>query len=257
MSGSRVVIVGATSGIGLAVAEILAAEGCTLGLAGRHTASLAPLCGRYADSVVAAEIDVTSPDAPARLCRLADRLGGMDVYIHVSGVGFSNPGLLDEPDEATVDVNVAGFTRMVSAAYRYFVQNGDGGQIAAITSVAATRGIASMAGYSASKSYQQSYLEALAQMARNTGRSIRISDIRPGWVRTPLVDDSRRHPMMMELPRAARLIVRSLRRDGVSVVDWRWRVLTWLWRLVPRWVWVRLNVSAFTGGSSGSGVQKL
>ena len=161
----------------------------------------------------------------------------MDVYFHVAGVGYANPEFEAAPDAATVEVNVAGFTRMIDAAFRYFTGAG-GGHIAA------------------SKSYQRIYLEAVAQLAHARSLKITFSDIRPGWVSTPLVGEGAPHPMMMPVDYAARRIVSAMGRPGAHVVDWRWRCLVGLWRLVPRWLWVRMNPAAFGGGGSKNMCEK-
>ena len=178
-AGRKIVVVGATSGIGLAVAEKLAAAGNTLGLAGRNLATAKTLAERYPERVFLELIDISSEYAPESLSRLIGQMGGMDVYFHVAGVGYSNPELEAAPDGATVEVNVAGFTRMIDAAFRYFTASG-GGHIAAITSVAGTKGVGPMAAYCASKSYQRIYLEAVSQLARARRLKISVSDIRPG-----------------------------------------------------------------------------
>lgn len=254
VAGRKIVIVGATSGIGLAVAEKLAAAGNTLGLAGRNLATAKTLANRYPERVFLERIDISSEGALESLSRLIGQMGGMDVYFHVAGVGYSNPELEDAPDGATVEVNVAGFTRMIDAAFRYFTASG--GHIAAITSVAGTKGIGPMAAYCASKSYQRIYLEAAAQLARARRLKITVSDIRPGWVSTPLVGEGAPHPMMMPVDYAARRIASAMWRPGAHVVDWRWRCLVGLWRLVPRWLWVRMNPSAFGGGGSKNMCEK-
>lgn len=253
--GRKIIIVGATSGIGLAVAEKLAAAGEILGLAGRNLAGAKALAERYPGRVFLKRIDVASEDAPESLSRLIGQMGGMDVYFHVAGVGYSNPELEAAPDGATVEVNVAGFTRMIDAAFRYFTGAGSG-HIAAITSVAGTKGIGPMAAYCASKSYQRIYLEAVAQLARARKLKITVSDIRPGWVSTPLVGEGSPHPMIMPVDYAARRIASAMGRPGAHVVDWRWRCLVALWRLVPRWLWMRMNLSAFGGDGSKNTCEK-
>lgn len=254
-AGHKIVIVGATSGIGLAVAEKLAAAGNTLGLAGRNLATVKTLAERYPERVFLERIDISSEDAPESLSHLIGQMGGMDVYFHVAGVGYSNPELEAAPDGATVEVNVAGFTRMIDAAFRYFTASG-GGHIAAITSVAGTKGIGPMAAYCASKSYQRIYLEAVAQLAHARNLNVTVSDMRPGWVSTPLVGEGAPHPMMMPVDYGARRIAAAMWRPGVHIVDWRWRCLVGLWRLVPRWLWVRMNPAAFGGGGSKNMCEK-
>ena len=73
---------------------------------------------------------------------------------------------------------------------------------------------------------------------------IHFTDIRPGFVRTDLLADGRRYPMLMSAPYAARRIVRAIeRRERVAIIDWRYAILVFFWRLIPRFIWERLPIS--------------
>lgn len=235
----RVVIVGASSGIGLALTQAYLAEGWTVGVASRRLQPFASM------AVEAQSIDITSAEAPTLLYRLIDRLGGMDLYLHVAGIGYDNPQLSPEEDARMARTNCEGFSRMVLAAYNWFAANSpDGGHIAAVTSVAGTMGIGAMAAYSASKAYGSTYLTALEQLARINGQRITFTDIRPGWCRTPLLHSPKRYPLEMMPESVARAAMRAIaRRERVAIIDRRWRLLVGLWRCLPRALWVRLPLA--------------
>ena len=147
----KVVIVGATSGIGLNVAERLAADGMLVGIAGRKVEVMKELQKKYPGRVFYSRIDVTDEKASEHLRHLIRRMGGMDVYFHIAGIGYGNDELEVDKEVATMQTNVVGFTRMVDTAFRYFRDERAGfGQIAAITSVAGTNGLGHLAAYSAS-----------------------------------------------------------------------------------------------------------
>lgn len=240
----KIVIVGATSGIGLALVEAFAARGWLVGAAGRRIDPLRAVEAELPGKVITRRIDINAEQAVKDLEALIDQMGGMDVYFHVAGVGIDNPGMDPELDCRTAQTNVVGFTRMIDAAYRWFFNhNQRRGRIAAITSVAGTQGVGTMAAYSASKAYQQYYLRAIEQLARVERARIRTTDIRPGWIRTALLAEGGKFPMLMTREYAVRRIVRAVERGRrVAVVDWRWGILVGLWRLIPRWLWVRLPV---------------
>lgn len=240
----KIVIMGGTSGIGLNVAERLAADGLMVGVAGRKVEVMKDLAARYPQNVVWEVVDVNSPKAVEGLHTLIQKLGGMDVYFHVAGIGYDNDSLLPDLEMATMQTNVVGFTRMVGEAYRYFRDVCKGyGQIAAITSVAGTNGIGRLAAYSASKKFQQTYLRALNQLSTIEKLHIKFTDIRPGWIRTPLLDVDHNYPLCMTLPYAVPRVISAIkRRKRVAVVDWRWNIVVGLWRLIPNWLWVRLPV---------------
>ncbi len=238
---------GATSGIGLRVAEIFAKAGWLVGAAGRKEKVMRKLQSDFPDRIRYAQIDINATDAPSRLRDLIARLGGMDIYFHISGIGYENEALVTDHDTATAQTNVVGFTRMIDTAFRHFRSHGKRGRIAAVTSVAGTKGIGQLASYSASKKYQQTYLTALDQLARMQGLDISFTDIRPGWIRTPLLNPDRIYPMTMTLDHAVAGIIRAvIARKRVCVVDWRWDIAVRLWSLIPDCIWERIPLQVST-----------
>lgn len=240
----NILILGASSGIGLEVARLFLAQGHHLGLAARRMEALLDLQRQYPQQVQVARIDVNDDEAPTQLHALIEQLGGMDLYLHSSGVGFTNPKLEPHKELDIAATNCSGFTRLMTAAYRYFEARGRGGHVAAITSVAGTKGMAASPAYSASKRYQWLYLQALAQLSRSRGHGIAVTDIRPGFVATDFIA-SHRYPGVMSVQHVARHIVEGLhRRRRVLTIDWRYRCLVALWRCVPGWLWERLPIGA-------------
>lgn len=239
----KAIIIGASSGLGYEVAKILINDGWRIGIAARRFDLLQALQSSAPGMVEAEAIDVTSADAASGLRRLADRVGGMDLFFMSSGIGKQN-GELDETIEtATVATNALGFVRMVGEAFRYMAANG-GGQIAAITSVAGTKGLGAAPSYSATKAFQNTYMQSLEQLAGIRHLDISFTDIRPGFVATALLGDSPRYPMLMRPEAVARMAVRAVyRRRHRVVIDWRWAVVTALWRLIPDWLWRRMRVA--------------
>ena len=238
----KIVIVGASSGMGMEVAKLLLAEGHTLGVAARREDRLQTLKQLAPDRVEVATIDVTADDAPDRLRELIDRLGGMDLYFHASGIGKQNRTLEPDIELNTVNTNGMGFTRMIGEAYRYFAERGEG-HIAAITSIAGTKGLGPAPSYSATKAMQNTYLQALEQQANARGLNIRFTDIRPGFVDTDLLKGDYHYPMMLKPEKVARQIVRTIHsKRHIQVIDWRYALMTALWRRIPRPLWRHLKL---------------
>jgi len=238
----RAVIIGASSGIGQEVAKLLLAEGYHLGIAARRENRLLELKQQAPDRVVVQTIDVTADDAPERLRGLIDHLGGMDLFFYASGVGKQNRTLTPDIELNTVNTNGMGFTRMIGEAYRYFAERGEG-HIAAISSIAGVKGLGPAPSYSATKAMQNVYLQALEQQANARGLKIRFTDIRPGFVDTDLLNGDFHYPMMLKPDKVAREIVKAIKnKRHIKVIDWRYAVLTALWRRVPRCLWRRLKL---------------
>lgn len=235
----RAVVMGATSGIGMEVALLLAKRGWIVGIAGRREERLNNIMSSTDGIVCCKQIDITKDNAPQMLGELIEELGGMDLYFHSSGIGWQNVALDVEKEMKTVETNGVGFTRMVTAAFNYFAAN-DGGQIACITSIARTAGLGAAPSYSATKRFQSHYIECLSQLSRMRKLNIRITDIRPGFVATDLLSGSR-YPLQLKASNVAKSIVKAvLKRKEIVTIDWRYRILVFFWRLIPRCVWVRL-----------------
>ena len=233
----RAIVIGASSGIGREVAQLLMKDGWTVGVAARREEPL-----RELDAAAWQQIDVTQDDAAARLRQLIAALGGMDLFFYASGIGKQNRELREDIELATMQTNALGFTRMVGEAYRYFAEQGSG-HIAAITSIAGTKGLGPAPSYSATKAMQNVYLQALEQQAHARGLNIRFTDIRPGFVDTALLNGDFHYPMMLKPEAVAKNIVRTIRnRRHIRVIDWKYRLLTAVWRRIPRCVWRRMKL---------------
>lgn len=237
---------GATSGIGRRVAEILISKGWTLAVCGRNRVALDEVKSIAPERVCVFAIDVTAPEADTQLQGIIGEMEAdgtpIDLYFHISGVGSQNKTLAADIEERTVMTNAMGWTRLVGVAYRHFAARGKG-HIAAVSSIAGTRGMGAAPSYSATKAFQNAYLEALAQQTSMRRLDVCITDIRPGFVRTPLLGEAPTYPMLMEVEPVARAIVRAVeKRKAVTVIDWRWRIVTAFWKLIPHRVWRRMRV---------------
>ena len=238
----KAIIVGASSGIGMEVAKLLLSDGWQLGVAARREDLLQALKAEAPERIEIMTIDVTMPDAGEKLQALIGQLGGMDLYFHASGIGKQNRSLEPDIELGTMETNAVGFTRMIGSAYRYFARQGRG-HIAAITSIAGTKGLGPAPAYSASKALQATYLQALEQQAHQSGLDIRFTDIRPGFVDTALLSGTFKYPMLMKPKAVARDIVKAINsRRHIKVIDARYRVMTFFWRLIPNWIWRRMKL---------------
>lgn len=233
----RAIVIGASSGIGREVALQLMRQGWTLGVAARR-ADLLESIGAAATE----QIDVTQEDAAMKLRSLIEKMGGMDLFFYASGIGKQNRDLHEDIELATMQTNALGFTRMIGEAYRYFAERGEG-HIAAITSIAGTKGLGPAPAYSATKAMQNTYLQALEQLANARGLRIRFTDIRPGFVDTALLNGDFHYPMMLKPEKVAREIICAINaKKHIRVIDWRYRLLTACWRMIPNCIWRRIKL---------------
>lgn len=241
----KIVIIGASSGIGMRVASDFARMGWRVGVSARREEPLRTLHEQYPSQIAYHTIDVRAVDAVERFNHLIELIDGMDVLLFASGVGFADPDLEQGKLINMLETNVVGFARIVAEAYKYFRRtDASPGHIAAITSVAGVRGIGVAAGYSSSKKFQQTFLNALEQLSFRQHVDVKFTDIRPGFVRTALLDPAKSYPMIMSVDYAAPLIEEAiLRGRRVACIDWRWGLVTGLMRMLPRCLWNRLPLS--------------
>ena len=250
----KAIVMGATSGIGMEVAMLLAAQGWKVGIAGRRIDRLVSVKQSQEEILCYKQIDVTSSDAPDRLRDLIDELGGMDLYFHSSGIGWQNNSLEIDKELKTVETNGMGFVRMVDTAFNWFAarntlstsENSNGAstpRIACITSIAGTKGLGAAPAYSSTKRFQSHYLECLSQQARMRQLNISVTEIRPGFVKTDLIAGSN-YPLQLDARDVAKSIVKAIVKGrGVKIVDWRYAILVFFWRLIPQCLWTRMSIA--------------
>lgn len=230
----KVIIVGATSGIGRELARVFVAKGYQVGVAGRRSELLAEIKEENPKQYFTKQIDVSDTEAlPLLLNSLARDLGGMDILINCAGVGKKNEELDFAIDKMIVETNVVGFTAVIDWAYNYLI-NKRGGQIVNISSVSGIRGhrFGSFS-YSASKSYQMRYLEGLRHKLVKAKIPIYVTDIRPGFVDTDMIPKNR-YFWVISADKAARLIFKSItRKRNVAYITKRWIIIVAIIKIFP------------------------
>ena len=241
----KAIVMGATSGIGLEVAKILNGQGYELGIAGRREENLKAIKESLSNVKAYMPIDITAADAPEKLESLIEQLGGVDLYFHSSGIGYQNKELDPSIELKTIETNCSGLTRVINTVFQYFCQENRKGQIAVITSIARTKGIGLAPSYSATKRFQSTYVQALAQLATTQKADISFTEIRPGFVDTALL--KHKYPMLLKPEAVAQKIVKAIHhRKRVVTIDWKYRLLVFGWEMIPNWLWERWDLSKHT-----------
>ncbi len=232
----KAIIIGATSGIGKALAGVFLREGYTVGLAGRRIQLLDELKAKYPDRVFAKRMDVShAEEAMGLLDSLIKEMDGIDVIVISAGTGFLNKDLQWTPEKETIDVNVTGFAAMANVAMRHFLSKGSG-HLAGISSIAALRGSSTAPAYSASKAFVSNYLEGMRKMAAQAGKSITVINIQPGYVDTAMAKGDGK--FWVATPEAAaEQIYDAIKRKKKHVyVTKRWRLIAWLLKIIPEFI---------------------
>ncbi len=238
----RIIIYGASSGIGKALACSYAAHGNKVAVAARRVENLKELQMQYPDNVIPFQVDVTD-NSKEQFNEMVEALQGADLVIYCSGMGKQNVEFDMDIEYRTIDVNVTGFTTIVAAVVEYGSKAGHHVQFATISSIASTRGLGVSASYSATKMYQVRYLESMRQLATIKGWNMGFTTIKPGFIATDFIKD-RTYPMTMTLDYAAKRIKRAIDKGKNSaVIDWKWALVVGFWKLIPAWLWYKIKVS--------------
>jgi len=245
MELSRIAIIGASSGIGAALAIEMARSGRTIAIVARRSAELQAVArqveakGGRAVIEVCDAVDLAAVEGSWR--RVVEALGGCDALVYSSGV--MPPVGADEYDTAkdkqVIDVNVIGAMAWLNCGARH-MHAARAGVLCGIGSVAGDRGRRFAPAYHASKAALATYLESLRNRLSQHG--VTVVTIKPGPVRTPLLGD-RRMPLTVPAEVAARRVARAIENGEHTVyVHWGYRLIMAVIRMIPSFVFRRLAI---------------
>ena len=233
------VVIGASSGMGREIATLLAQDNYKVAITGRRLELLEELKAQNPENYIISSFDCTSMDNTAQLEAIENKLGHIDLLFLSSGNGEINKELDFAIENDTNALNVVAFTEIVTWAFNYF-KNRRKGHLAVISSIAGIRGGRVAPAYNASKAYQIHYLEGLRQRASRLKLPIHITDIRPGFVDSPMAKGGGKF-WVVPLEKASRQIFKDLQnKKDIAYISRRWRLIAWLLRLLPPKIYKRL-----------------
>ena len=234
------IIIGASSGIGRELAKILSRNGYTVGIAARREELLLQLKEELSNQSIVKRIDISkTEEAVGFLRELIHELGEVELIIINAGYGVINPQLDLVEELRTVDVNVSGFTAMAAVAFEYFAERGTG-HIVGVSSLAAIRGGGGSPAYNASKAYISNYLQGLRQKAAQQDLLLTITDIKPGFIDTPMAQGEGLF-WVAPVPKAAKQIYQAIvTKKTHAYITKRWRIIGWILRILPDRLYNRL-----------------
>ena len=231
----RGIVVGASTGIGAALARRLAHEGYTVALVARRKEKLEAICNEINQLFNEQRARVYIHDvaeyekAPELLRKIISDLGGLDLMVFVAGVNYPPGGINKynfENDRKMIEINLIGAMAWLTPVAELF-QSAKAGQIVGISSVAGDRGRVGNPGYNTSKAGLTTYLEALRN--RLTRHGVSVLTVKPGFVETEMVKAAQGPtPFMISTERATEDIWNAIRKHKQVVYTpsiWRWIML--------------------------------
>lgn len=231
----NILITGATSGIGRALALHYLGQGCKVAATGRRAELLASLKEEHPDKVFTFVNDVSAGNGAGVIAQAAAEMGGIDIIIINAGFGEINTELSADFELKTVNTNIFGFTDYAVAAYRYFKKKG-GGTLAGVSSIASLRGGWDSPSYYASKAYVSNYLEGLRVKSFKEKANIAVCDLVPGFVNTALAKDVGGSGLFWVAPvdKAAKQIAGAIdKKRPYTYITKRWRLIAWAMKTMP------------------------
>jgi short-subunit dehydrogenase len=236
----KVIIIGATSGIGRELAKVYSTNGYLVGITGRREKLLQDLKNENQESYIIKLFDISIPCYNSKnLDELVGELCGLDLIIISSGTGDGNEELDFKIEKKTIDTNVIGVTEICGWAFNYLKKQGFG-QMAIVSSIAGMRGGRFAPAYSASKAYLMNYAEGLRQKAKHLKIPIYITDIRPGFVDTAMAKSENKFWVATPQKAAMQIYLALKKKKKIAYVTKRWLIFAYMLKLLPKWIFDRI-----------------
>ena len=232
----RAIIIGATSGIGKALTQVLLEKDYIVGATGRRIELLTELKKEYSDKLFIQKMDVTQvDDAIKSFNELVEQMKGVDVVVISSGIGYVNPDLDLQKELETVAVNVTGFVAMANASYKYFEQQ-KSGHLVGISSIASLIPNSYAPAYSASKAFEINYLNSLRAKTYKSGLPITITEILPGFVDTSMINKDEAFWVATPQETAEQIYDAIESKKTRAYITRRWAIIAWLLKIMPNFI---------------------
>lgn len=232
----KIVLIGATTGIGRSVAELYASLGHELVITGRRTTLLQEIKDKFPSvKIHVLEMDVAqTDDARSKMEDAVELLNGIDLVIINAGVGFQKATY--EQEMNTIDINVRGFTALAQWSYKYFAQKRNG-HLVGVSSLASQTGSAYSPEYHASKAYMANYMSGLRMRSAKYNPNVYVTDIRPGYVDTPMTKQNKGMFWVATPEKAAQQIVDAIAaKKKVAYITRRYQLIALVLKLLPEWL---------------------
>ena len=240
-ANKKAIVVGGSSGLGRALALLLAAKGYEVGVTARRLDLLESLREEAGPAVRIRQMDLADANEAARgMSQLIAEMGDVDLVVHCAAISIINKQLGWPAQVETIAVNVQGFAAIATVVMHHFIDQ-KRGHFVSISSTAALRGLPDQPEYAASKAFVSRYVDGLRHKVFKLGLPITITDIQPGFMDTRMANDDN---VFWAAPpeKAAAQVYRAIRRKRKhAYVTRRWRLIAWFMKYAPDWLFHRVG----------------
>ena len=233
----KAIVIGASSGIGKALAEVLSNNGYEVGITGRRADLLRSLQQTLPEKAFIKQMDLRALEASMQqLKELMQEMGGLDLIVLNAGFAHDDKELDWQKAKEVLDVNVVGFAAIANVALKHFIQQKHG-HIIGISSICADYAFKDAFTYSASKSFASALCQGIRNTVRSSGLPIYVTDIRPGFVDTAMIAGNKNKFWESSPREAAEQVYDAIQsHKKISYVTKRWRIVAWGLKLAPDWL---------------------
>ncbi|MGC6527308.1 MAG: SDR family NAD(P)-dependent oxidoreductase [Paracoccaceae bacterium] len=236
--GKRYWLIGASEGLGAALAQNMSAAGADLVLSSRDKAKLEMLASGLSGQAQVCPVDVSDQ---GDVDRALSEVGDLDGVVYLAGLYWPMPAQEWNPEQATamMEVNLTGAMRTLGPLMQNFVQK-DAGHIVITGSLVGFRGLPRSIGYTASKAGLMTLAEGMYYDLQKTGVAVQL--VNPGYIKTRLTDKNNfKMPFIMEPEKAADIMFRHMQSNRFAISFPRvFSLLFRLGPLLPSWLYYRL-----------------
>ncbi len=227
----KAIIIGATSGIGKALAQIMVQKGYIVGGCGRQVDLLQKIKDDLGENFHFVPLDIRRVDSiPRQLQALIKETGGMDICVISSGISEKNRNLQWEIEQKILETNIIGWARCAVFASNYFSRQ-NSGHLIGISSIARKFGYYNPA-YNASKAFEDIYLKGLALRLKNS--QVNVTIVYPGFVYTPMTAGRTHMFWAVTAETAARSLLKAIgKKQKIAYLTPRWRYIDLLLHWLP------------------------
>lgn len=237
----KAIVIGATSGIGRALAVELHNRGHLVGATGRRMEKLLDLEDELHHRIHIQQMDITNiEESRGQLQSLIDQMEGLDIIVLNAGASNYQDGDEWETEKHIIDINVTGFSSLANFSFSFFKNQGHG-HLVGISSIASLFGYGLSTVYNASKGFVSLYLQGYRQKANHSNANITVTDIKPGFIQSEMTQGMRGLFWVANTEKAARQIADAIdKKKNHAYITKRWRLIAWLIKLTPNWFLDRL-----------------
>ena len=240
----KIIIIGASSGIGEACAKKFSEEWWQVGLTARRIGLLKKIQGGLPTKSFVQQMDVSNfSETQKWLLDLIEKMWGVDVIFHNAWIGIVNEKLDWDKDKKTIDVDVKWFVMVAQTAIKYFMKKKKW-HFVATSSVAALRGIEDSPVYGGSKAFVSNYMEGLRKKVVLAKLDIAVTDLQPGFIDTPMQQPVKNEMFwVVSQEKAAKQIYYAIvKRKRHAYIPCRWWFFAQLMKIIPRFLYERIRV---------------